>query len=463
MATERDALRGIIDALAALPVPGAGQLSDAQMCAWTELVERAGRHVDALRVAAAGEIADRSRRELGSASLARQHGSVSGAALLEKLTRTSAADAARRIRLAADTAPRLSLAGEPLPARFDGVATALRSGEIGVDAALTIVRNVGAARTASIEQIEAAEHLLVDEARHTSADLIGVQARAWRSALDPDGSLDRDRELRGRRRFVLGREVDGMTPFWGEADPVSASQLRTWLSERTAPDRLPRFLADDDPALEDGGASFARGSAVGDDPRTREQRSFDVLMGLLQAGVRADATVTTPVHSAANVMVVVRESDLERGTGTAWLSDVTEPISAATAGVLACEAGIQRITLDAFGQPLALGVRERYFTARQRKALAVRDGGCAWPSCTAPPAWTHAHHIRQWSQGGTTDIDNGVLLCAFHHHLLHDGEFQIRMVDGRPHLLSPPRLDITQTWQPMGRPRIPMLPERAAA
>jgi hypothetical protein len=234
-----------------------------------------------------------------------------------------------------------------------------------------------------------------------------------------------------------------MTPFWGEADPVSAAELRTWLGARTAPNVQPRFLAEEDepePTLPD--------------PRTRDQRSFDVLMGLLQAGVRAEALTGTPVSSAANVMVVVRDDVLERGTGTAWISDVTEPISATSAAMLACESGIQKILLGPLGQPLALGRRERYHSSAQRKALAVRDGGCAWPECTAPPPWTHAHHVIPWSEGGTTDVDNGVLLCPFHHHLVHEGEFEIRMFDGIPHLRAPRRLDLDQTWRRMGRRRV---------
>ena len=36
------------------------------------------------------------------------------------------------------------------------------------------------------------------------------------------------------------------------------------------------------------------------------------------------------------------------------------------------------------------------------------------------PAWQcHAHHIHTWLDGGRTDLDNLVLLCSFHHHLIH--------------------------------------------
>ncbi len=461
MKADRQVLDDVIDVLAALPPELPGRRSDAEALAWAAQVEQLGRHVDALRVAAAGDLAERSRRELGLGSLARRRGLASAGQLLELVARVSSGDAARRIRLARDTAPRVSLTGEVLPPVFERVAAALHRGDIGTDAALTITRHLtDAALTASTSQLREAEAHLVDAAATVCPDLVAVQARAWRAALDPDGPEPRDRALRLRRRFVMGREVDGMTPFWGEADPVSAAQLRAWLGERTSPTRQPRFVdATDGEAC---GEEAAPDAAV-TDPRTRAQRTFDVLMGLLQAGVRADALVTAPVHSAANVMVVVSQADLVSGRGVARLSDVAEPISAMTAEMMACDAGIQPIVLDVHGQPLSLGLRQRLFSSAQRKALAVRDGGCAWMFCTAPPSWTHAHHIRPWSERGPTDVDNGVLLCPFHHHLLHEGEFQISMRGGRPHLLAPARLDATQTWQPMGVHRIAVIPAATTA
>lgn len=418
-------------------------LSDAELLQYARDTEAEGRLIDARRVRIAGAFAERYARELGTESLARRHGEASPGALLEKVTRVSAAEAARRIRLAADTAPRISLTGEILPARFDAVARSLHAGDLGLDSALAIVRNLAAAeRRASVDDLQAGERDLVADAMVNSADLVAIAARAWRAALDPNGTEPHDRELRRQRRFVIGREVGGMTPFWGEADPISAAQLRTWLGARTAPDIQPRFLDPDDADLRIP------------DPRTREQRSFDVLLGLLQAGVRAEALGSTPVSGAANVMVVVRDDVLATGTGTAWLSDVVEPISAASAGVMACESGIQKVRVGPQGQPLSLGRRERYFSSAQRKVLAIRDGGCAWPECTAPPPWTHAHHVIPWSQDGPTDVENGVLLCAFHHHLVHEGEFEIRMFDGVPHLRAPMHLDLTGTWRRMGRRRV---------
>lgn len=94
---------------------------------------------------------------------------------------------------------------------------------------------------------------------------------------------------------------------------------------------------------------------------------------------------------------------------------------------MACEGGIRKILLGNSGEILYKGVSERFFTPAQRRALAVRDGGCIWDGCTAPPGWCHAHHVFEAERGGPTDIDNGVLFCPAHHHMLHSSK-----VDGSP-------------------------------
>jgi hypothetical protein len=225
----------------------------------------------------------------------------------------------------------------------------------------------------------------------------------WRDALDPDGTAPRESRIHEKRRFGIGREtIDGLTPFGGLAEPEFAALLRSAVSERTAPARQPRFLDPDDTS--DGG------DAVDDfpvDPRTSEQRAYDVVQGLLTAGIRSDGASRTPLHSVATVGVIVRASDLEDESGPAWLDDVREPISAALAAQLACDGGVRVIGVGDNGEPLWLGRRERFHTAAQRAALAARDGGCVFPGCPAPPSWCHAHHVILWSRGGPTDLDNG--------------------------------------------------------
>ncbi len=65
--------------------------------------------------------------------------------------------------------------------------------------------------------------------------------------------------------------------------------------------------------------------------------------------------------------------------------------------------------------PLAAGRTVRTATAVQRRALAVRDRGCIIPACETPPEACQSHHLREWADGGTTDVDGMVLLCWTHH------------------------------------------------
>lgn len=330
------------------------------------------------------------------------------------------------------------------------MAAALTDGTIGMDAATTIIRCLTQAgrRSATAAQLLAAEESLVAVACREPADIVAVHARVWRDALDPDGAEPRDAELRARRAFHLGLERNGMTPFSGAADPVSAALLRAALAERSGPSVRPRFLDATDEAGDE--------VTVLHDPRTREQRAFDIVFGLLTAGVRSSEGQPGSMRSTSTVTAVIRLSDLENGTGVGWLDDVSEPISASTVQALACDSGFATIVLGAEGEVLQLGRAQRLFSAAQRRALAVRDGGCVWPQCAAPPGWCHAHHVTEHSRGGTTDVDNGALLCPAHHHMLHASAFTMRMIRGRPRLLAPPWVDPDQQWRPAGGGRVLM-------
>ncbi|THV43361.1 HNH endonuclease signature motif containing protein [Glycomyces buryatensis] len=98
-----------------------------------------------------------------------------------------------------------------------------------------------------------------------------------------------------------------------------------------------------------------------------------------------------------------------------------QPISVAKARLLACEAGVIPMVYDyATGEVVELGREERLpSTALRRKLEAEQPGGCAWFGCSRPVAWTEAHHIVHWADGGNTNADNLILLCRFHHGRIH--------------------------------------------
>jgi hypothetical protein len=51
--------------------------------------------------------------------------------------------------------------------------------------------------------------------------------------------------------------------------------------------------------------------------------------------------------------------------------------------------------------------------------------------------FVHAHHVEHWAHGGSTSLDNLVLLCSFHHRLLHEGGFEVSLaVNGAPRFFT---------------------------
>jgi hypothetical protein len=112
------------------------------------------------------------------------------------------------------------------------------------------------------------------------------------------------------------------------------------------------------------------------------------------------------------------------------------PVSAETSRRLACDCGVVHWQEDAAGNALNIGRRTRTITPALRRALRRRDGGCAFPGCTAH-RHVDGHHIHHWADGGETRLDNLVLLCRHHHRLVHEGGFGVRLsADGQAEFRS---------------------------
>ncbi len=103
--------------------------------------------------------------------------------------------------------------------------------------------------------------------------------------------------------------------------------------------------------------------------------------------------------------------------------------------------------LTADGRVLEHGRAIRLATDNLRDAMVIRDRGCRFPGCDSPAAWIDAHHVHHWDQGGPTDLDNLMALCAGHHGVVHrrrwsmavrpDGTAVFNRPDGTT-LTSPP-------------------------
>ena len=101
--------------------------------------------------------------------------------------------------------------------------------------------------------------------------------------------------------------------------------------------------------------------------------------------------------------------------------------------------------------PLDIGYSDS-IPASIRRAVLLRDRGCAWPRCGRPAAWCDVHHLQHKTDGGKTAVSECVLLCQFHHDvcihrrgwrlILHpDGTTTAYGPDGQVlHSHSPPTL-----------------------
>jgi hypothetical protein len=120
-------------------------------------------------------------------------------------------------------------------------------------------------------------------------------------------------------------------------------------------------------------------------------------------------------------------------------------VPAATVQRLACDARIRRVLLGPTSAVIDVGRVLRLPSPAARAALRARSGGCEWPGCDRPVAFTNAHHLVHWGHGGGTDMENLVLLCYRHHWLIHEGGWQLARVEGG-RLLAIPPARLHRTW-----------------
>ncbi|MET1044898.1 MAG: DUF222 domain-containing protein, partial [Microbacteriaceae bacterium] len=240
---------------ARLQPDGVRGLPDDDLLTLTGAVERLGRVVDGARILTAGEVGDRSRRELGPDGLSSRKGCRNPIELLERVTLIGGLTAHQRLKLGRALQPATSLTGEPLPARFPRIADALTAGRIGVDAAAAIVKGLHPAN-ALPDELAAAEAELVAAASTDAdadaaavplpcpADEIGVQAAVWRAVIDPDGLQPSEERAMRSRMFGKGYLRDGLIHGRYALLPEIAAKLDRLFDAYLAPKTTGVFLTD---------------------------------------------------------------------------------------------------------------------------------------------------------------------------------------------------------------------------
>src|SRR5690554_452156 len=439
-----------------LPTGEAVGMTDDELLIHGAALEQLGRQVDARRVEWAAEVGERSRRELGAASLAAKKGCRTAVELIQRVTRASGATVSRFLKLGAQTRPQRSLAGVEFPARFPQVSEALSNGDIGTDTARAIVNGLAPSLDhIAIDDLGVAEFELVASATGTSpestvpatADEVAVQATQWRAFLDPDGVRPTEERAMAERAFSRGTLKGGLVVGTYALLPEIAGKLNRVMDSYLSPRTTGTFLSDDDRA-----AAEAAEAEGGRDPRTDTQKRHDALASMIDGAARSGESPSIG-GAAPTVLVSVTSDDLSRGRGVGWIDGVDDPISFDSVKQFICTGGTQNIRFDSDGRVIELGSPQRCFTPSQRRAISLRDGGCIIPGCSIPAAWCEIHHVTPDADGGATHTDNGVLLCWFHHRSIETSGWQVRMRKGTPEVKAPPWIQWDSPWRPASKSR----------
>ncbi|MEJ2887450.1 HNH endonuclease signature motif containing protein [Actinomycetospora aeridis] len=410
--------------------------------------------------------------------------------LVETLARCDRREANRLVEQARDLVPHAGIGGQPLPARLPHTSTALATGEIG-EAHLVIIQK-------TMRRIEELEHLtpavvaeaeqsLADKARALPPAGLAQAAQRLLAHLDPDGAAPKPDEARADAVQRLRRRDGSLDLRASITEPAAAAMIDDGfevMSRPAGPDDprdLPARRAEAFKELfaaatgQHGLITDTRHEATPDQPATPEPAGWthdepgeptepvDGQDALIPAPrrpepeqpARAASTAGTAAGAGRALIAITIDHDwLRRAVGHGVLDD-QHLVDAATLRRLACDADIIPVVLGTRSEPLDIGRRSRTVPDALRRALTVRDQGCAFPGCTRRPRRCQAHHIRFWGHGGPTEIDNLVLLCTHHHNQVHHAGWHVEMINGRPWFTPPPWIDTTRAPRPGPAPPFP--------
>jgi Domain of unknown function (DUF222) len=329
-------------------------------------------------------------------------------AWLRHHTRRSGRDAARCTK----TARRLRELPVTAGAYRDGV---LSGGHI-----QAIVANLKD-RTAGLFADHEAE--LVPELARLSVAETAVAMQDWARRAEAVVGDDPD-QPQPERSLHLSRILDGRRELSGSFDPEGGAVIATALRLASTRD------------------------VNGEPARSPAQRRGDALVDLCRWYLDHQQHRRGGRHRP-HLNIIASLDDLER-RGQGRLIDGSI-LDATTVQRLVCDAGVHRVITDGRSSILDYGTTTRTVPANLFNALVIRDRHCRFPGCDRPPEWTEAHHVRWVTRGGTTALDNLVLLCSRHHHLLHTPGWHAKLLPDATLVVTAPD-GRTLQGQPPGRP-----------
>ncbi len=167
--------------------------------------------------------------------------------------------------------------------------------------------------------------------------------------------------------------------------------------------KLPSDEADIDPFSSDDGLDQRRADAL-------------YLLALGDCGISSGDAPTMIVHAQLDALLSETMGAQFEGGGV---------IHPATAARLCCDARIQLVLENPDGQAVGIGFASRNLPRWLRRQLRYRDGRCSFPGCEGSQ-FMQAHHIVHWPLG-PTDLVNLMMVCTFHHRLLHEHGWNARL------------------------------------
>jgi hypothetical protein len=301
--------------------------------------------------------------------------------------------------------------------------------------------------------------------------------RAWKKGSRADEAVW-ERERHRSRTLSVFPDDDGMYVVQGRLDPevgallmraVEAASDALYRERRCIPERAPEGSGD---WAHPGGQEISLDTA-----REAARRRADAVGLLAERALAAgfgpsggtDSTEAPISGTRAERYQVVLHVDpdtlAEEGEpGRSELEDGTR-VPAETSRRLSCDASVVRLTRARDGSgnghrgpALNVGRRTRTISPALRRALDVRDRGCRFPGCGL--RFTDVHHVVHWADGGETSLDNTLLLCRYHHRLVHEEGWRIEWWGTAHPAFRDPRGSVHMAGR--GRPPPPRLQGRPA-
>jgi hypothetical protein len=267
------------------------------------------------------------------------------------------------------------------------------------------------------------EAFLVQQAACKPVDAFRRTVAHWAAIADPEADERGYVEACDREHLTVDHTMGGyhvagwLTVEHGQA-LVTALEAMTPVpaagDTRRASQRRAQALYDLCRVVIDKGLA---GTGKATRPRITVLVPFDTLQSVADRAQAAEDGRTLPgLLPGMTPQAVLHGPQFEDGT----------PVPRPLLDKLACDGELNRIIFGPTSEVLDMGRAQRTFTNARRDAIIARDRHCQFPGCTAPPVISECHHVRHWTRDhGDTSVDNGILLCWYHHDVVHRRRIEI--------------------------------------